>query len=119
MPKFNDERLAWRDIPTRSVFGRDGSGYHLEQAGYYTLGDILSATEEDLISRVARVGPVRASRIRQRALAVAQVATHNTAPAAEARPDGRRRANPVVALGFLLAAFTLSGIFALAITQGG
>jgi hypothetical protein len=88
MTTFTDERLAWRAIPTRSVFGLHGSGYHLEQAGYGTLGDILAASEEELISRVMGVGPVRAARIRQRALAIAQVATTEAQPAAETRPAG-------------------------------
>jgi hypothetical protein len=116
MTTFTDERLAWREIPTRSVFGTHGSGYHLERAGYMTLGDILSASEEDLISRVMGVGPVRAARIRQRALAIAQVATLDTAPVAEARPAGPR---PLVVVLALALAVLVGFALAVAITQGG
>jgi hypothetical protein len=116
MTKFHDERLAWREIPTRSVFGTHGSGYHLERAGYMTLGDILSASEEELISRVMGVGPVRAARIRQRALAIAQVATHNTAPAAETRPAGLR---PLFVVQTLALVVLIGVALAVAITQGG
>ncbi len=100
MTTFTDERLAWRAIPTSSVFGFHGSGYHLEQAGYMTLGDILAATEEELISRVMGVGPVRAARIRQRALAIAQVATTEAQPAAETRPAGLPPLSAVLAVLF-------------------
>lgn len=109
MTTFTDERLVWRAIPTRSVFGLHGSGYHLEQAGYMTLGDILAATEEELISRVMGVGPVRAARIRQRALAVAQVATTEAQPVAETPPVGPRPLVVVLALALaVLVGFALA-----------
>jgi len=114
MTKFHDERLAWRDIPVRSVFGTSGSGHHLEMAGYTTLGDILAATDEELISRVMSVGPVRVSRIRARALAVAQVATPKAVQDADAPQlvfDPPRPAlDPLLIIPALLAA-TAGGFF--------
>lgn len=81
MTTFNDDRLAWRQIPTRDVFGNNGSGYQLQRAGYKTLGDVLAANEEQLAATVPNIGPARAKQIKERALAAAKAATPQEAPA--------------------------------------
>ena len=82
MTTFNDDRLAWRQIPTCDVFGNNGSGYQLQRAGYRTLADILAASEETLAAAVPNIGPARAKQIKERALAAAKAATPQEAPAA-------------------------------------
>lgn len=81
MTTFNDDRLQWRQIPTRDVFGNNGSGYQLQRSGYKTLGDILAASEEQLAATVPNIGPARAKQIKERALAAAKAATPQEAPA--------------------------------------
>ena len=81
MTTFSDDRLDWRQIPTREIFGTQGAGYQLERAGYRTLGAILAASEATLMITVPNVGPVRVKQIRERALAAAKAATPQEAPA--------------------------------------
>jgi len=72
MTTFNDERLAWRDIPVTEALGDTTMSFHLRRAGYTTLGKLLAATDEELADNVVSMGPKRATKIKRDAVKAAQ-----------------------------------------------
>jgi len=91
MTTLTESGLAWRRVPVTNVYS-DSTAYHLWEAGYRTLGDVLAASEDDIASRVRWVGTKRAKTIRQQALDAAKERAANTpetaAPEIDEAPAG-------------------------------
>jgi hypothetical protein len=72
MTMFNDERLAWRDVPLDVALPPSAVRQRLISAGYTTLGKVLADSAAEIAARAAYVGPVRARNARAAALIAAK-----------------------------------------------
>jgi hypothetical protein len=98
---IDEKALQWRRTPVMDVFPGN-VGDNLWRAGYKTLAAVLAASEEDLARDVLNVGPVRAKKIRQKALAAAKPAPELIFEPIPPAREQSRSSGPLLALTALV-----------------